>query len=256
MTEIKGSTFEWKGRVLTSPLTEKAPISAKSMNSVDGLATVTEKIIGPNNLRPVALLEKMIQISRAVVRITIPEKGVATGFMISPDVIMTNNHVFESENDAQNAIISFNYQIDQSGTFLKTDDYKCNTSFFHTNFSLDYSLVKVKGAPGKTWGYIQLPSNDTVNVHDDVFIIQHPGGEHKQISISGNEVEYIDDKFIQYLTDTMPGSSGSPVFNDTMHLVALHHSGGDIPEPSTGLKHFRNEGVRISAIIKDMPNIE
>jgi V8-like Glu-specific endopeptidase len=115
--------------------------------------------------------------------------------------------------------------------------------------------VKLKGTPGLKWGYIQLPSDDTVKVQDDVFIIQHPGGEHKQIALSDNEIVYVDDTVVQYLTDTLPGSSGSPVFNDSMRLIALHHSGGWLPEPSTGSTHFRNEGIRISAILKDMPKL-
>ncbi|MFH2067836.1 MAG: serine protease [Pseudomonadota bacterium] len=255
MKVIEGPTFNWKGRLTTTRLTERILASVKPMTITEGFATVTEKIVGTNNLRSIAVLEKMTQISRAVVHITIPGMGVATGFMIRPDVMMTNNHVFGSADDAKEAIIRFNYQIDLSGNFLPTDDYRCDVSFFHTNAQLDYSIVKLKGDPGLKWGYIQLPSDDTVKVQDDVFIIQHPGGEHKQIGLSDNEVAYVDDTVVQYLTDTMPGSSGSPVFNDSMRLIALHHSGGWLPEPSTGSTHFRNEGIRISAILKDMPKL-
>ncbi len=253
MKSIEGRKFEWKGKMPTTRLTEKTLTSVQPMSTTEGLATVTEKIVGTNNLRSIAVLEKMTQISRSVVHITIPGLGVATGFMIRPDVLMTNNHVFPTADDAKDAIIRFNYQIDLSGNFLPTDDYQCDVSLFHPNSELDYSIVKVKGTPGLKWGYIRLPSDDTVKVQDDVFIIQHPGGEHKQIALSDNEVAYVGDTFVQYLTDTMPGSSGSPVFNDSMRLIALHHSGGWIPEPSTGSTHFRNEGIRISAILKDMP---
>jgi V8-like Glu-specific endopeptidase len=244
MIEINGKEFTWQGEIDTSELIAVAhpPI-------------VTEKIIGTNNLRTIAVLEKMIQLSRAVVHITIPGIGAATGFMISPDVLITNNHVFKSADDAQEAIIRFNYQIDLSGNFLPTDDYKCDVSFFHTNAQLDYSIVKVKGEPGLKWGYVKLPVDDTVKDKDDVFIIQHPKGEHKQIGLSENVVAYVDDTVVQYLTDTLPGSSGSPVINDSMRVIALHHSGGWIPEPSTGSTYFRNEGTRISAIRQDMPNL-
>jgi hypothetical protein len=107
------------------------------MTITEGLATVTEKIVGTNNLRSIAVLEKMTQISRSVVHITIPGMGVATGFMIRPDVPMTNNHVFGSADDAKEAIIRFNYQIDLSGNLLSTDDYRCDVSFFHTSDQLD-----------------------------------------------------------------------------------------------------------------------
>jgi V8-like Glu-specific endopeptidase len=256
MDVIQGPDFEWKGSITTTLLTENALASVDAMTVDEGLATVTEKITGTNNLRSISVLDKMVQLSRAVAHITIPGRGVASGFMIRPDVLMTNNHVFGSKDDAAEAIIRFNYQIDLTGNFLPTDDYQCDVTFFHTNAPLDYSVVKVAGSPGLKWGYIQPPSSDTVAVSDDVFIIQHPGGQHKQIALSDNEVAYVDDTFVQYLTDTLPGSSGSPVFNDSMRLVALHHSGGWIPEPSTGSTHYRNEGIRISAILKDMPKLE
>ncbi|RWK46883.1 MAG: peptidase, partial [Mesorhizobium sp.] len=53
-------------------------------------------------------------------------------------------------------------------------------------------------------------------------------------------------------TDTEPGSSGAPVFNDQWQVLALHHKAVPAPE-RTGKKTvapvwIANEGVRISAI--------
>ncbi|MCK4825594.1 trypsin-like peptidase domain-containing protein, partial [bacterium] len=76
-----------------------------------------------------------------------------------------------------------------------------------------------------------------------------------QIAMNDNEVKYADETIVQYITDTLPGSSGSPVFNDNWQVIALHHSGGSIPEPSTNSIHFRNEGIRIGAVIKDIPTL-
>ena len=58
-----------------------------------------------------------------------------------------------------------------------------------------------------------------------VSIIQHPQGNTKQIAIRENEVIDIFSDFIHYSTDTQPGSSGSPVFNDQWQVVGLHHAG-------------------------------
>ena len=259
MKAIEGPAFDWKGRATTTLLTETSLLSTKSISISEGFATTIEKIVGPNSLRTISILEKMIQVSRSVVHITIPGKGMATGFMIRPDILITNNHVFRSADDAKDSILRFNYQINLSGNLLQTDEYRCDPSFFYTNAALDYSVVKVNGAPGMKWGYIQIPLDDSVKVPDDVFIIQHPAGEHKQIALSDNEVAYVDGSVVQYLTDTLPGSSGSPVFNDSMRLIALHHSGGWLPEPSTTSTtstHFRNEGIRISAISKNMPSFD
>ena len=56
---------------------------------------------------------------------------------------------------------------------------------------------------------------------------------------------------LQYTTDTMPGSSGSPVFNDEWHVVAIHHAGGDLVKNSQGDKVFANEGMLFKWILED-----
>lgn len=252
---IEGPVPKWLGSQGTSILTEKALADTKPRSLTEGMSMAFEKIVGTNDLRSIAILEKALQVSRAVAHISLGG-GAATGFLISPDVLLTNNHVFGSTDDAKEAIIRFNFQTDLTGNFLPTDEYKCDpNSLFHTNVELDYSIVRVKNDPGLKWGFIRLPANDNIKVNDDVFIIQHPAGGPKQVALSNNVVAYVGDKVLQYLTDTLPGSSGSPVFNDLFQLMALHHSGGWIPEPTTGSTHYRNEGIKISAIQNDMPNI-
>ena len=78
---------------------------------------------------------------------------------------------------------------------------------------------------------------------------KHPGGGPKQIALTHNMVTYVDDNVVQYLTDTMPGSSGSPVFNAAWEVVALHHSGGWLREPGDKEKLFRNEGIAIGQVL-------
>ncbi len=247
--------FVWKatGRA-TTRVTVAALATVKTRSLAEAMADPNEKLVGDNNLRPIAFLEMGIQLSRPVAHITIPGRGVATGFLVNADVLMTNNHVFEQASDAADAIIRFNYQSDLAGNLLATDEYRCDASSFHTNVELDYSVVKMKGDPGFKWGFIRIPTNPAIQVGQDVIIIQHPGGRPKEIGITDNEVAYVDNKLVQYLTDTMPGSSGSPVFDDSWRLIAIHHSGGWIPEPSTGSTHFRNEGIHMAAVRQDLPS--
>src|SRR5262249_15112925 len=71
------------------------------------------------------------------------------------------------------------------------------------------------------------------------------------------------------LTDTTPGSSGSPAFNRFWQVVALHHSGvpkkdsrgrtltkdGKVWDSSmdeTEIDWIANEGVRVSSIVTDL----
>jgi len=89
-----------------------------------------------------------------------------------------------------------------------------------------------------------------------VNIIQHPRGWPKMISVRNNILQYRTDRTLLYETDTEPGSSGSPVFNDTWELVALHHWGEPFletkDENGNPIPTQINEGVRISAIYRDL----
>jgi V8-like Glu-specific endopeptidase len=81
-----------------------------------------------------------------------------------------------------------------------------------------------------------------------VNIIQHPAGQSKVIALYHNVVAYVDDRRVQYLTDTLPGSSGSPVFDSQWRVVALHHSGGWLTEPGSKKAFFRNEGIHVHCL--------
>ena len=92
-------------------------------------------------------------------------------------------------------------------------------------------------------------------VGDFVTIIQHPGGEKKQVALRENRIVDILESFLHYQTDTEPGSSGSPVFNDQWEIVALHHAGVPAPDYDE-LGGFINEGVRVSRLLsflRDQP---
>jgi endonuclease G, mitochondrial len=84
-----------------------------------------------------------------------------------------------------------------------------------------------------------------VIVGEYVTIVQHPSGLPKQVALRENQVVDLLPRFLHYETDTEPGSSGSPVFNDQWQVVALHHA--SVPR---GNGRFINEGVRVSQIVQ------
>jgi endonuclease G len=59
---------------------------------------------------------------------------------------------------------------------------------------------------------------------------------------------------IQYLADTQKGSSGSPVFNVQMHVIALHHAEAEVTLQLDGREEveWRNEGIRIEQVMRDL----
>ncbi len=82
-----------------------------------------------------------------------------------------------------------------------------------------------------------------------ISIIQHPDGGFKQVAIAGNVISGGDIRSLYYVTSTMQGSSGAPVFDDDWRVVALHQGGGTW---SVAQERFvNNKGIRFSAISAD-----
>lgn len=210
-----------------------------------------ERVISVQSaLVSVSFLEIGIRRARAVVRIKCEDGAVSTGFLLPGDLLVTNNHVLSTKESAATATAQFNYQKTADGLDTEPHDLALDPeAFFVTSEKDDYTIVKVTGEPSMRWGSIEL-APVSVRVGDRVNIIQHPGGEQKQLSFFHNLVEYVGEGRVQYLTDTLPGSSGAPVFDKEWRLVALHHSGGWIPEPGSKDKFFRNEGIHVDRLIE------
>lgn len=216
----------------------------------DSLADVQEKIIGEDTLRHIYILNLALEAEKAVVHLRTP-KGMGTGFAIAPNLLMTNHHVIASRDQAEESEYTFNYQLDINGKECPIQTVKAlPEGGFYTNAELDYTVVTLKDAP--KFGNPLILKSKQMRRDDRVAIIQHPGGHLKKISMQNNFVAYADNKVVQYTTSTLPGSSGSPVFDDEFKVVAIHHSGGDLTEPSTGRRYLRNAGTSMIAVLNDL----
>src|SRR5690606_9332310 len=105
--------------------------------------------------------------------------------------------------------------------------------------NLDFTIValgqRTDGREPREWGWNKLREEPGLIVKGEaVTVIQHPNGEAKQIALRENLVIDLLEQFAHYRTDTSPGSSGSPVFNDQWEVVALHHSGVPEKHPDGG----------------------
>ncbi|OYE02610.1 trypsin-like peptidase domain-containing protein [Nostoc sp. 'Peltigera membranacea cyanobiont' 232] len=217
---------------------------------MDSTADIKEKIIGENTLRDIYILNLALEASEAVVRIA-TQKGAGTGFMIAPDLLMTNNHVIKTQEVAEKSNFSFNYQLDINGKECPTQIIGAlPDGAFYTNEELDYTVVTLKEVPD--FGKPLVFKSKLMRRDDRVAIIQHPGGHLKKISIQNNFVAYADNQVLQYTTSTEPGSSGSPVFDDDFQVVGIHHSGGMLVEPNTQQRYLRNAGTSAIALLNDL----
>lgn len=208
-----------------------------------------EKIMGrQSTLLPISFLARGMERARSVARIRL-EKGFGSGFLTQNNLLVTNHHVIDDTAAARSAVVQMNVQKSPEGLDQEPVEFRLDPDAgFATSKADDWTVCRVEGDANADWGSIALDPAP-VEVNGRVIIIQHPGGGPKQIAFYHNLVTYVDERVVQYLTDTLPGSSGSPVFDDQWRLVALHHSGGHIREPDTKKIVFRNEGIRIEKVI-------
>jgi endonuclease G len=204
-----------------------------------------------DNLRDISVLRLALEKQNAVCQLSI---GPSTGFLIGEDILMTCHHVLADKRIASLCRARFNYQLDEKRMPLARDEYSlAPDKLFETDPELDVTIVKTAGKPGakSKWGFIRLervyprPGNSAI-------IIQHPSQlRYKKIALGDMEIKYVDNREIQYLSDALPGSSGSPIFNDDFKLIGIHRAGDGNPDDN---KYFRNEGAHINAVIDFLEN--
>ncbi|MDJ0719383.1 MAG: trypsin-like peptidase domain-containing protein [Prochloraceae cyanobacterium] len=207
-------------------------------------AAYLEKVNLKANFLPAKFLEDGANVAKAVCRIltfTNNGTGSGTGFLIAPGVLMTNNHVLSNLEEAQSSVAEFDYELGKSVRRIALEAER----LFITNVELDFTIVGCASRGIEEIPIIPLSRNPALITRNDlVNIIQHPRGRLKEVALQENKTTRVLDKIIHYRTDTEPGSSGSPVFNNSWELVALHHAGWK-EEDGTAT----NEGIRISAIV-------
>lgn len=261
-----------------------------------------EAIIGGNDLLPIWFLNRGAELRRTVARIkVVTADGVeafGTGFLVGPGILITNRHVLDQSDIGGDSLLSivasavaeFDVEITPqeiapgktrlvSNTpavfrlapqiLLLTDEWN----------ELDYVLIALesKSLDGQhdisEYGYNRLSADLGKTITGEpVFIIQHPNGESKKISLLNNRmmIRNENSNYLYYEADTEPGSSGSPVFNRQWEVVALHHSvefardsedrilakDGSVWNKAMGIAAMQtrsfNEGVRISRILKQV----
>lgn len=213
----------------------------------------------------VSFLELARAAARTVGRVVSQDlRPVGSGFLVSDKLFLTNNHVIPSPEDAKQSFAEFQYELDVTGQPKTLTRFALDPEeFFVTNpeDQLDFTLVAIgKRVSGDSdlsdFGYSPLiNSNDKHVLGEYVNIIQHPEGDFKQVVLRENQLVYRLDRFLEYMADTNPGSSGSPVYNDQWEVIALHHWGEPTqlktPEGKS-LQKDLNEGVRISSIFNEL----
>lgn len=218
--------------------------------------------------QPASFLSEGTSIRRAVAYVEVSfgtRSTIGTGFMVSPRLFLTNQHVILNAQAAVGATITFDRELDEFGQPRATTVFRLDPSafaLFSDEPDLDYALVAVGprlsgNSDLSDLGFCTLsnaPDKHVLGMSTN--IIQHPGGQRKLISIRKNLLVARTARTLLYETDTEVGSSGAPVFNDDWEVVALHHYGEPFLEREDDqgrpIPLTVNEGIRISALVNDL----
>lgn len=189
-----------------------------------------------------------------------PGDGWGTGFLLTESLLLTNNHVIESAEFAKKKVITqFNFQVDAEGTVQPLYEYEFDpdNGFVTSNvYDLDFTLIRLKAKEttvgslqhaGERFGYVPA-GTPTFAVKQLANIIQHPDGRFKEVVLHENQVQVVEAKVLKYTADTEFGSSGSPVFDNSWQLLALHHKAGDVVAGGV----INNEGIRFDRIMESI----
>ena len=268
-TETSGEQDFWSDEIPTPSATVE--IYSDEPNSklnlrIDRLAVYAEPsepdaIHGRNDLVEVVRVGGNIEYdwARAVARLRFisdddDKQYYCTGFLISPDLFITNNHCIRNKSEMRSALVDFDYKF--KGRLPNTYRFK---EFIITDPDLDFSILRMDRVfPESERKALKLYASDIVVERADLIIIQHPGGKVQHLSKVGCLVQ---DALTNGLTasltdfghqcDTLGGSSGSPVLNPLNGQVyGLHHLGFDPEDTQRNRIRLINRAVHMKKIIE------
>jgi hypothetical protein len=232
-----------------------------------------------------AFIEQARLIGRRVARLLVPRYsggnlvhpvgGVGTGWLIAPGLLLTNHHVIEARERDEPPASAADFKRQGEKTVLWFDYHREGqieaqdliavtvTEVVASHPELDYALLRVPDSASLAdrqqvaviEGRPELARGTRLN------IVQCPGGGPLRYAIRNNFYVGLGQHPYQmrYLTDTLRGSSGAPVLDDSWQVVAMHHGYKKV-DPAlyqeeagkSDVVKYHNEGIVISDIVGDL----
>jgi hypothetical protein len=225
--------------------------------------------------------EKLSRVEARVARVEVHGRAQGTGFLVGPDVLLTNYHVLErillGIVPPTAVAIRFDYKVLAEGSRsegllvkLHPREWRHDDSPYSpaekagqpdgpppSSDELDYACVRLErpvgtepvdargasGGPARGWVFV--PEVVAFAPKMPLLIAQHPDGSPLKLALDTQAVlgENANHTRVRYATNTEPGSSGSPCFDLDWSLIALHHYG----DPAFNHPRF-NQGIPVHLI--------
>ncbi|HET7699031.1 MAG TPA: serine protease [Vicinamibacterales bacterium] len=190
----------------------------------------------------VTLLKKptLAEAARSVAKLFVGDGFVCTGFLIAPNLLLTNHHCLReslsfSQSDGaplerrQCSDIVLLFDFDQQGAPTRAIRTRCvgvkdfDPRLDFAVLQLDPKAVEIEKAPRP---FLKLADGPTT-FKGGLYVLHHPAGLAKKVSFACESFEGKADAapILEHDCSTVGGSSGSPLFNEAGEVVALHFAG-------------------------------
>jgi len=247
-----------------------------------------EEVVHPfaGFLDPTELASKLLCHERHVCAVEAGEKA-GTGLLVASDLVLTNHHVvadlLAGSILADDVACLFDYRTGLDGSSIAPVRVRIDPGWsiphrsHETNelpaaTELDYALLRLERKIGdarpagedkpRCWFDLSQPPPEPVRERL-AFVLQHPRnelwrpGEPRQqplrvaLGLPGFDGYNGNGTRLRYRVNTLPGSSGSAVFDERLRLVALHSSRGQPVGTGDG-RVVNNQGIPLKAILADL----
>lgn len=221
-----------------------------------------EAIVDEDDRLPYTFVETALSVAKAVAIISVHPRGSSpssgTCWLLTPEHIITNWHVVaclqpglgeaRMRSNLEGAVVRFDYLDSRRlGEPAGTLSWVCGSE------TLDFAVLALP-SPQASRSPLAV-SRARVEKGKKLNVVQHPLG--RPLSFAIRENDYVaspSPHLVQYLSDTEPGSSGSPVCDDAWNVVALHHAAREV-DVVVKNRHYTllNEGISMAAILEALP---
>jgi hypothetical protein len=249
--------------------------SVATLASLPATVITKQAIIHQDDTVTRAYLELCLKTARSVAKLVTPRFDAdrqhfvngrpwlfnGTGWLIAPNLIITNHHVVNSRSgddiaapgdfnrQAREMLVHFDF--DSDGATLDTQTVAVVEA---ADRDLDYCILRLAQDSGReALPLTRTPTQITAASYLPLNIIQHPQGNAKRFAVRNNLAVEADDTLLKYYTDTDYGSSGSPVLDDEWKVRALHRGAVYQEAKFQGRDTaYVNVGSQISSILEHL----
>lgn len=217
------------------------PATAWPAPSTAGDSALTQASRG---LRP-EQLSRLAEAAKAVVRIVTDQRPLATGFFVTPTLVLTAD---------------YNQHADLLGLH-HTDDPMAEPTIVpivsepRTIEAAHAMFLRVEA--GTTPVTPMELSNQRPKLNSPIFVIHHPGGGSKQVNAGTLDAYGASgrDEVMWYTLATRPGSGGGPVLDERLQVVGWVYARSENPTPSGSSGYGPVAAAALSALESLAPDL-